>query len=337
MGLNEAVIKARELCASGKIKVYYFDRDGPVEETDSYHQLKCIFSDEILFAFLESLEPQCLDGIAALNPRPKIKFKKLCEIGANDFEPLLNQITPGGRMGIQMANPSLARQLELINYKRKYGMAQDKKNSRQQLSREEEVIYSSFAYGDLSGIPHLDFTKSYWETVDSMAEHALLLAYSGLRRGIEPVLALCLDDSFGGDSLKLRQKLGLNQETLEIGYQDKLAAFRDLLKQKSNKDVATTIYKESDLYAMLCLCDFCSGRPCPTRASSAVQKLIDSGCNTVVNFYVEDDGPTSRAGKDYERIERGMLHRIVELKDETLCCNIYFGTERAFMVVHNPG
>ncbi|MBI5002727.1 hypothetical protein HZC31_05045 [Candidatus Woesearchaeota archaeon] len=340
MGLAEAVLKSRELCADGKIRVYCFGKQGPVEEESPNAKLKYLFSPQILGAVLDSLSSQQLEETLSTHTSAMVdkdfQFKRACEVRATDLEPVLDRINSGTKLGIQAANPSLPRQLDLIRYKRIYETAKDKIEAHQQLSQDEAIIFRAFSTDCDSGISRLDFARYYCRTVNFMFNIGLLLANCAQEKGVEPLLALCLDDYLTEDYEKIASKHGLDRVKLIEMYHERLGTFRGLLKQGTQRNTGSYIFNEVGLEAELCYCDACNARICPSRASKAVETIAELGCDAVVNFYIEDDGPV-RMGLHYERIERGMLHYTEVLKDNTLRVNVYFGRNRSFMVIHESG
>lgn len=316
--------KARALCASDRIRVFYLTRRGPVEERDPEKRLACLFTASLPLAdYVE----------------PAIDFKKPLEIRPEDFQPILARLQAGTKLGIQIGNPSVRIGRALHEYREKYERAKEKSKKKQQLSEDETKIVAAFE-GAASGIFKLDVALYYSRVLNFMANIGLMLAVQAGKMDLPVMVTICPDDVLSSEEVKK----GLNQEEVTYRAQAyhlmRLRYWAALIQEEYGISFDVDVYPESKLLAVhsaddaACACDFCIGRICPARVSSAVEKLIDRGCGAVVNFYIENEGSSQKSYMHFERIERGMLHRTTELGDETLRANVYFGVKRAFMTIH---
>lgn len=315
------ITKARKLCASNRIKVFYLTRKGPVEERDPEKRLACLFSTSL-----------------PLTDEPTIDFKRPHEVRAEDFQPILTMLRTSSRLGIQSGNPSVRIARTLEEYKEKYERAKEKSRKKQQLSKDEMKIVAAYETG-VSGIFKLDVALYYSRVLNFMANMGLMLAVEAGKIDVPALVTICPDDILSSEELKK----GLKQEEVTYRAQAyhlmRLRYWKALVQEKYGISLEVDVYPESKLAVRsadgeACVCDFCLGRVCPARVSSAVEKLLERGCDAVVNFYIENEGSPQKSYMHYERIERGMLHRTAELGDETLRCNVYFGVKRAFMTIH---
>ncbi|MEW5996428.1 MAG: hypothetical protein AB1657_02435 [Candidatus Micrarchaeota archaeon] len=321
----QAMHKARELCERGRIKAFYFSKQEPVEEKNPERMLACLFT----AAFVQHGNPV------------GVEFKSPLQVKVEtDFEPLLRRVPAGSKLGVQIGNPSVAIATGLRKYASKYKDVIEKRKNGQQLSEHEGRIALGFEGTRESGIRRLDLALYHQRILNAMASIGLTLAGVAERRGIQSVVSICPDNEASVDSTDISKP----NAGLVLEYTKRLAAWLKLIERIYGAAPETAVYLQSDLAcatrkpddAELCYCDFCMGRPCPGKASDAVQQLLDKGCNVVVNFYIENEGFHTGSYVHFERIERGMLHRTMELGDATMRCNVYFGTNRGFMVIHEP-
>ena len=326
MAVEDVLNKAYAYCEEGKVKVFALTEDGPHEVQSPLSKLEYLFSEVLVYKWLvqESRWDEVRDAEVE-------NYKHPLTIQASDFDPLLARLEPGTRLGIQIANISYSKLADRIYYKRRSDSAKERIESGQQVSEEDRRIYGAFTEGTDSSIRPLNSALRYCRDVTILYNMGLLLANTSYKRGINPVLGICIDNLILGKSEARLQKLGITEPDITKDTLARFLSHKQLLEQQIGSSLPGTIFLQSGL-AGNPLPGFGGYQSCPTRAASAVGEFVKKDCDAVVNFYVEDDISQMKATPHYERIERGMLLR-TEQNDPVLRSNCYLG-DRTFMTIH---
>jgi hypothetical protein len=327
MAVEDVLNKAYAYCEEGKVKVFALTENGPCEVQNPLSKLEYLFSEDLVYRWLgqESRWDEVRDAEVE-------NYKHPLTIQVSDFDPLLSGLESGTRLGIQIANISYSKLADRIYYKRRSDSAKELIESGQQVSEEDRRIYDAFTQGTDSGIRPLNSALRYCRDVTFLYNMGLLLANASYKRGIDPVLGICIDNLILGKSESRLQKIGITEQDITKDTLARFLSHKQLLDQQVGISLPVTIFLQCGL-AGNPLPGFGGYQSCPTRAASAIGEFVKKDCDAVVNFYVEDDMSQMKATPHYERIERGMLLR-TEQNDPVLRSNIYLGDDRTFMTIH---
>lgn len=326
MAVEDVLNTAYDYCEGGKVKVFALTENEPLEVENPLSKLEYLFSEDLVYRWLvqESRWDEARDTDVE-------NYKHPLAIQVSDFDPVLSRLETGTRLGIQIANISYSKLAERIYYKRRSDSAKERIESGQQVSEEDRRIYDAFTKGTDSGIRPLNSALGYCRDVNFLYNMGLLLANASYKKGMNPVLGICIDNLILGKSEKRLQKLGVTEQDITKDTLARFLSHKQLLEQQIGSSLPVTIFLQCDL-AGNPLPGFGGYQSCPTRAASAVGEFVKEDCDAVVNFYVEDDISQMKTTPHYERIERGMLLR-TEQNDPVLRSNVYLG-DRTFMTIH---